>query len=96
MNIEALTIDEVKSKIKSIRTAYYLELDKIEKSTRSGAAGSVYKPKAKWFDEYDSFVKPVSIRRKTIDNMNTPNSNESGSSNSNEPRPSLVPRSEMG
>ncbi|VVD04489.1 unnamed protein product [Leptidea sinapis] len=91
MNIEALTIDEVKSKIKSIRNTYYLELDKIEKS------GCVKrKPKAKWFDEYDSFVKPVSIRRKTIDNMNTPNSNESGSSNSNEPRPSLVPRSENG
>lgn len=66
MNIDGLTINEVKSKMKSIRNTYYLELDKIEKSTRSGARGSVYKPKAKWFDEYDSFVKPITIRRKTI------------------------------
>lgn len=66
MNIEELTLDEVKSKIKSIRNTYYLELDKIEKSTRSGAGASVYKSKAKWFDEYDSFVKPVPMRRKTI------------------------------
>ncbi|CAG5058513.1 unnamed protein product [Parnassius apollo] len=88
-----LTTDEVKTKIKSIRNTYYLEIDKIEKSTRSGAGGHIYKPKIIWFDEYDSFVKPVTVRRKTTDNTDDSHSvsshistHEQGSSSVNTPR----------
>ncbi|CAG4980527.1 unnamed protein product [Parnassius apollo] len=87
-----LTTDEVKAKINSIRNTYYLEIDKIEKSTRSGAGGHIYKPKIIWFDEYDSFVKPVTVRR-TTDNTEDSHSvsshistHEQGSSSVNTPR----------
>lgn len=65
MGIDGLTIEEIKSKIKSIRSTYYLEVDKIEKSTRSGAGGNVYIPKVKWFEELHSFIKNVAARRTT-------------------------------
>lgn len=44
MAIEGFAIAEVKAKIRSIRSTYYLEIDKIEKSTRSGAGGNIYVP----------------------------------------------------
>ncbi|XP_047991563.1 uncharacterized protein LOC125230463 [Leguminivora glycinivorella] len=78
---KGLTINDIKAKIKSLRNTYYLELDKIEKSTRSGAGGNVYKPKAIWFEEYDSFVKPVTVRRKTTNNTEVSTDNENGVEN---------------
>lgn len=64
MKIENMTVDDVKSKIKSIRSTYCLELDKIEKSTVFGGCGNVYEPKMKWFAEFDSFIKNVMVKRK--------------------------------
>ncbi|XP_030765972.1 uncharacterized protein LOC115890000 [Sitophilus oryzae] len=65
-NLE-LSTDDIKAKIKSIRGTYYLELDKIEKSARSG--GNVYVPKVKWFKDLNGFLKSVSVRRKITDDM---------------------------
>ncbi|CAH2098176.1 unnamed protein product [Euphydryas editha] len=62
MDIKGLNIDEIKTKIKIIRSTYYLELNKIEKSTRSGAE-KVYVPRVKWFNELNSFIKTVAARR---------------------------------
>lgn len=64
MDIEGFNVDDIKTKIKIIRSAYYLELNKIEKSTRSGA-GNVYVPRVKWFNELNSFIKTVASRRPT-------------------------------
>lgn len=65
MAIENFTIEDVKNKIKSIRSTYYLEVDKINKSTRSGASGNTYEPKIKWFHELHSFIKNMTVKRKT-------------------------------
>ncbi|XP_045768034.1 uncharacterized protein LOC123869238 [Maniola jurtina] len=73
MQIQGLTSTEVKNKIKAIRATYYLELDKIQKSTRSGASGDVYVPKVKWFQELDGFIKNAIVKRKTMDNSGTSN-----------------------
>ncbi|XP_076674210.1 uncharacterized protein LOC143372146 [Andrena cerasifolii] len=68
MEIEGFGVEDVKHKIKSIRSTYYLELDKIEKSTRPSASGKVYQSKIKWFTELDSFIKNVVVKRKTHNN----------------------------
>lgn len=65
MEIKGFTLEDVKNKIKSIRSTYYLELDKIKKSSTSGASGNVYQPKVKWFAEFNSFIKNVMVKRKT-------------------------------
>ncbi|XP_035430335.2 uncharacterized protein LOC118262826 isoform X2 [Spodoptera frugiperda] len=65
MEIEGFTVEDVKNKIKSLRSTYYLELDKIKKSSTPGASGNVYQPKVKWFAEFNSFIKNVMVKRKT-------------------------------
>nr|CAH7725011.1 unnamed protein product [Callosobruchus chinensis]CAI5842614.1 unnamed protein product [Callosobruchus analis]CAH7729349.1 unnamed protein product [Callosobruchus chinensis]CAH7736449.1 unnamed protein product [Callosobruchus chinensis]CAH7748445.1 unnamed protein product [Callosobruchus chinensis] len=65
MNLEEFGPTDVKNKIKNLRATYYLELDKIKKSSKSGAGGNVYTPKVKWFEEMDAFIRNVSIQRKT-------------------------------
>lgn len=72
MQIEGLTPNEIKNKIKAIRATYYLEIDKVQKSSRSGASGNVYVPKVKWFQELDAFIKNVTVKRKsTVSNYCT-------------------------
>ncbi|XP_013181313.1 PREDICTED: uncharacterized protein LOC106127679 isoform X1 [Papilio xuthus] len=66
MQLQSLTVDDVKSKIKSIRSTYYLELDKIKKSLDSNAS-HVYEPKMKWFPEFHSFIKDVVVKRKPLE-----------------------------
>nr|CAH7742650.1 unnamed protein product [Callosobruchus chinensis] len=73
MNLEEFGPTDVKNKIKNLRATYYLELDKIKKSSKSGAGGNVYTPKVKWFEEMDAFIRNVSIQRKTTDNSDTSN-----------------------
>nr|CAI5827143.1 unnamed protein product [Callosobruchus analis] len=73
MNLEEFGPTDVKNKIKNLRATYYLELDKIKKSSKSGADGNVYTPKVKWFEEMDAFIRNVSIQRKTTDNSDTSN-----------------------
>lgn len=70
MNLEGFGHTEVKNKIKNLRATYYLELDKIKKSSKSGAGGNVYTPKVKWFEEMDAFIRNVSIQRKTTVSTN--------------------------
>lgn len=64
MQIEGFTVEDVKNKIKSMRSTYYLELDKIKKSSTSGASGDVYQPKIKWFAEFNSFIRNAMVKRK--------------------------------
>lgn len=61
-----LTVKEIKNKIKSLRSTYHQELNKVEKSKRSGAGLSdVYKPSLTWFKEMD-FLKDTLEYRKSI------------------------------
>lgn len=66
MGIDNFHVEDVKTKIKSIRSTYYLELDKIKRSITSGYSnGKVYESKIKWFAELDSFIRKVMVKRKT-------------------------------
>lgn len=64
MNIENLDMEDVTNKIKTLRSTYYLECDKIEKSSRPGLGKNVYVPKIKWFPVLHGFIKDVAIKRK--------------------------------
>lgn len=64
MGIESLDIEDVKTKIKTLRSTYYLECDKISKSSRPGLGNNVYVPKIKWFPELHSFIKDVAVKRR--------------------------------
>ncbi|KAK5647118.1 hypothetical protein RI129_005582 [Pyrocoelia pectoralis] len=59
----------LKTKIKTIKTVYRQELNKIIKSKKSGAgAADVYKPKLVWFIKADYFLHNVTTTRKTSTN----------------------------
>lgn len=65
-----LRVEELKTKIKNIRTTYNREATKVEKSKKSGAgADDLYKPQLIWFSVADRFLKPVIEGRKSKDNM---------------------------
>ena len=58
LNLNNLTVEGLKLKIKSIRTRYSAELVKIRKYERSGVATvDIYIPKLFWFAEADSFLR---------------------------------------
>ncbi|CAK1593021.1 unnamed protein product [Parnassius mnemosyne] len=61
-----LTVDDVKKKIKYLRSTYMVEVNKQEKSLRSGAGTStIYKSSLSWFNEMDAFIKYVNVKRNT-------------------------------
>ncbi|XP_077290969.1 uncharacterized protein LOC143914579 [Arctopsyche grandis] len=78
MMLPDLTPDEVKKKIKYLRSTYMVEVNKLKKSMRSGAGtGSKYKPTLSWFREMDSFIKYLQVKIHTQSTLNT------GTENSN-------------
>uniref|UniRef100_A0A6P7GUP9 Uncharacterized protein LOC114343110 isoform X2 n=1 Tax=Diabrotica virgifera virgifera TaxID=50390 RepID=A0A6P7GUP9_DIAVI len=66
LNIADLSEYDIKSKIKSIRTKYMAELHKILNSAKS--TDDIYWPKLYWFTQADSFLRPVSIPKKSSSN----------------------------
>lgn len=65
-----LTVEELKSKIKNIRTTYNREASKVSKSKKSGAGtDDLYTPQLIWFSVADRFLKPVIEGRNSKDNM---------------------------
>lgn len=65
-----ITVEELKVKIKNIRTTYSREASKIAASKKSGAGvDDVYKPQLLWFSTADRFLKPVIEGRSSKDNM---------------------------
>lgn len=62
---------EVTKKIKNLRSTYNQEVNKIEKSKKSGAsADDVYKPSIKWFDIMDYIMKTINLKeKKTTSNL---------------------------
>jgi hypothetical protein len=64
LNIPDLTREDVKLKIKSIRSRYSSELAKILKSEKSGAGrDDIYAPKLFWFKQADLFLRSVCTPR---------------------------------
>lgn len=64
MDSEGLTVVIIKDKIKSIRTIYRRELNKILKSRKSGSgATDISEPKLSWFSRVDVFLRPVTVLR---------------------------------
>lgn len=72
MNIVGFNVPEVKTKIRNLKSTYFQEKRKIEKSKASGSGSeNVYKPNIKWFDEMDTLLNNVDGRRITFDNVST-------------------------
>nr|XP_053623095.1 uncharacterized protein LOC128682442 [Plodia interpunctella] len=57
--IQDITADDVKKKIKSLRSTYFLEWDKIQKFKNRGIT---YKSRLKWFDLMNSVIQKYSKR----------------------------------
>jgi len=64
LNIPDLTQEDVKLKIKSIRSRYSSELAKVLKCEKSGAGrDDIYVPKLFWFKKADLFLRSVCTPR---------------------------------
>ncbi|KAF6207998.1 hypothetical protein GE061_016447 [Apolygus lucorum] len=61
LNIPGLTVLDIKSKIKSVRTRYASELTKVRNSELSGA--KLYEPRLFWFKDADSFLRQVTFTK---------------------------------
>ncbi|KAK4882285.1 hypothetical protein RN001_005604 [Aquatica leii] len=60
----------LKTKLKTIKTVYRQEVNKILKSKKSGSGtDDLYKPKLIWFTRADSFLNNVTISRASTNNM---------------------------
>ncbi|KAI4453982.1 hypothetical protein MML48_scaffold00007255 [Holotrichia oblita] len=64
LNIQDVTVEDIKLKIKTIRTRYSSELTKVNKSVKSGTGpADVYVPKLFWYKQADTFLHAVCIPR---------------------------------
>lgn len=70
----SLTIQDVKNKIKNIRSTYYQELKKVKDSMGTGSgADDVYKPNVKWYDTLNAVMQMVVPTRKSTTNVSKVN-----------------------
>ncbi|KAK9727948.1 Alcohol dehydrogenase transcription factor Myb/SANT-like [Popillia japonica] len=64
LNIQDVTVEDIKLKIKTIRTRYSSELTKVNKSVKCGTGSDdVYVPKLFWYKQADTFLHAVCIPR---------------------------------
>lgn len=64
LNFPGLTVEDIKLKIKTIRTRYSSELSKVQQSEKSGTGNNgIYVPKLFWFKQADSFLRAVCVPR---------------------------------
>lgn len=70
MRMPGLTTSIAKDRIKSIRTMYRRELNKVMKSMASATNSRyVYKPKLFWFKQMDAFMRRVTVSRMDTTNL---------------------------
>lgn len=70
MEVDGFSVSDARQKIKSLRNTYSQELQKIEKSVKSGmGADEVYTPTLKWFHIMNAFMKKSKEKRLTQSNM---------------------------
>jgi len=68
--LPGLSVYDIKIKIKTIRTNYKSELNKVLKSEKSGAGlNDVYVPRLFWFKKADEFLRGVSVSKNSISNL---------------------------
>ncbi|XP_044766865.1 uncharacterized protein LOC123322867 [Coccinella septempunctata] len=85
MRMTGLTPIVAKERIRSIRTMYRRELNKVIKSSVSGASGKyVYKPKLFWFEQMDAFLRPIAISRMDAANLGCRSISTSQNADTNE------------
>ncbi|KAJ8953796.1 hypothetical protein NQ314_007209 [Rhamnusium bicolor] len=64
------TIQDVKNKIKNLRSTYYQELKKVKESMGTGTGTDyVYTPHVRWFDTLHVILQTVTPTRKTLSNV---------------------------
>lgn len=65
-DLNGVTIDDLKAKIKTIRTRYASELSKVQNSLKSGAGtDDIYIPKLFWYKQADTFLRSVCVPRRS-------------------------------
>ena len=65
-----MTEDEVRNRIKAIRTTYMAELRKVEKAAKSGVSiDDLYQPTCAWFKDADRFLSHIVSLRPVFENM---------------------------
>ena len=70
LNLPQLSVNDIRAKIKTIRTRYCSELAKIRKSEKSGArSNDLYVPRLFWFKRADSFLWDVCTPKDSSSNM---------------------------
>jgi len=70
LNLPGLSVDDIKTKIKTVRTNYKSELNKIINSEKSGAGlADVYIPRLFWFKKADEYLRGVSVAKNSISNL---------------------------
>jgi hypothetical protein len=70
--------DDVKTRIKTIRTTYMSELRKVEKTQKSGASvDNLYIPTCAWFKDADRFLRKVVSLRQVFENLDATSANRS-------------------
>ena len=70
MDIDNFEIQDVRQKIKSIRSTYQQEQIKVEKSEQSGTGiQDVYKPAVKWFQLMNDVMKQGVMKRALTNNL---------------------------
>lgn len=70
LNIPAFTIDDLRNKIKSLRTMYAKEHGKVEKSKKSRiGTDELYVPRLFWYQRADRFLNGVTTTRNTMTNL---------------------------
>lgn len=66
LNLDGVTIDDLKAKIKTIRTRYASELSKVQNSLKCGAGtDDIYIPKLFWYKQADTFLRSVCVPRRS-------------------------------
>ena len=68
LNLPGLSIADVKNKIKTVRTRYMAELNKIRISEKSGV-DDIYEPRLFWFKHADLFLRSVSNPKPSSSNL---------------------------
>lgn len=66
MNLPGLTMDDVKKKIKYLRSTYMVEVNKIEKSMLSNDGTEIYVPCLTWFNVMNSFIQSINIEKESF------------------------------
>jgi hypothetical protein len=70
LNLPQLSVNDIRAKIKTVRTRYSSELAKIRKSEKSGTGSNdLYFPRLFWFKQADSFLRDVCTPKDNSSNM---------------------------